>query len=410
MNTSDILDQLMPLFQKKLELSIEKERMIQNGAFITPEQKNDVRKTDLEYKKLEAQITNDKDKLKWEKEKLTTAIKGDYDIQFLKNTGMLDTERLKGLNEKEKQTIMEEGLNSRAKLSSDTETNKAYLTTLGTILGHAQVATSPDGTTRKPTEEVGTAARSLMVQTGLAKPAPARTVAGEAEVAAGILREHEKAGTAGAARNYVNSLSPDVRAETLKLLNPGNATPAPAPGAGALPVAPTTDTRPPLAAGQSAGLALEPVRSVVQPVIPAAAPVVEARPTLVPSTPVVAPASGVVSPSIARSPVTPTIPAINPVRSPLPEGNIFRKAGRVLGTVAGGVKVVQDNLQELISESPHRALVGVGLAAKETAKAAGNVLTGVADPTPEEASFEVSKKRALQKARGLGPGGVSGDF
>jgi len=78
------------------------------------EEKKEANKTDLEYRKLEAQITNDKDKLKWEKEKLTTAIKGDYDLQTLKNSGMLDQKRLEGLDAKDKQKIMEEGANARA--------------------------------------------------------------------------------------------------------------------------------------------------------------------------------------------------------------------------------------------------------------------------------------------------------
>ena len=44
---------------------------------------------------------------------------------MLKNSGMLDLERLKQIGEKDKQKIMEEGANARAKLNADTETNKA---------------------------------------------------------------------------------------------------------------------------------------------------------------------------------------------------------------------------------------------------------------------------------------------
>ena len=90
---------------------------------------------------------------------------------------MLDLERLKQIGEKDKQKIMEEGANARAKLNARIAEPQqtAYLTTLGTILGHAQEVsqTGLDGQTKtsKPTAEVGNAARSLMEQTGLARPA-----------------------------------------------------------------------------------------------------------------------------------------------------------------------------------------------------------------------------------------------
>ena len=284
MNFDDILGKLMPLFEQKMAFNMEMSKRA-----MSLEEKKEANKTDFEYRKLEAQITGDKDKLKWEKEKLTTAIKGDYDLQTLKNSGMLDQKRLEGLDAKEKQKIMEEGANARAKLSADTETNKtklnaetettkAYLTTLGTILGHAQEVsqTGVDGTTKssKPTAEVGNAARSLMERTGLAKPAATpqnRNVAGEAEFSVGVLREHEKAGTPDAARNYLNALPADTRQAALALLNPGNAA---TPAAGLSPaVTPAPEARTPIPAVQPA--AVPPVtdasRSIVQPAAPSPA-------------------------------------------------------------------------------------------------------------------------------------------
>ena len=262
MNFDDLLGKLMPLFEQKMAFNMEMSKRT-----VSLEEKKEANKTDLEYRKLESQITNDKDKLKWEKEKLTTAVRADSDLQVLKNSGMLDMERLKQIGEKDKQKIMEEGANSRAKLSADSETNKAYLTTLGTILGHAQEVsqTGVDGVTKtsRPTTEVGNAARSLMEQTGLAKPAAApqgRNVGGEAEFAAGVLREHEKAGTPDAARNYLNALPADTRQAALALLNPGNA------------VTPATGARTPLPAVTPAPAA-EAARPVVQPVAPAVEPV-----------------------------------------------------------------------------------------------------------------------------------------
>jgi hypothetical protein len=158
------------------------------------------------------------------------------------------------------------------------------LTTLGTILGHAQEVsqTGVDGVTKtsKPTEEVGNAARSLMEQTGLAKPVAApqgRNVGGEAEFAAGVLREHEKAGTPDAARNYLNALPADTRQAALALLNPGNAT---TPATGVSPsITPAPEARAPIPATQPPAVppVTEASRPIVQPAVPSPSVVPEKR-------------------------------------------------------------------------------------------------------------------------------------
>jgi hypothetical protein len=248
------------------------------GREMSLREKTEERKVDLEYRKLEAQITGDKDKLTWEKEKLTTAIKGDYDLQTLRNNGTLDVKRLEGLNERDKQKIVEEGLNRRADQTDRTEKQKSYLTTLGTILGHAQEVSQTDAEgktlTKKPTSEVGNAARSLMEQTGLARPAAtpqARNVASEAEFAVGVLREHEKAGTPDSARNYLNALPADTRQAALALLNPGNAA---TPAAGLSPAGtPAPEARTPIPVVQPPAVppVMDASRSIVQPAVPSPA-------------------------------------------------------------------------------------------------------------------------------------------
>ena len=284
MNFDDLLGRLIPLFEQKMAFSME----LANREMSLRE-KTEERKVDLEYRKLEAQITGDKDKLTWEKEKLTTAIKGDYDLQTLRNNGTLDVKRLEGLNERDKQKIVEEGLNRRADQTESglnrradqtdrTEKQKSYLTTLGTILGHAQEVSQTDAEgktlTKKPTSEVGNAARSLMEQTGLARPAAtpqARNVASEAEFAVGVLREHEKAGTPDSARNYLNALPADTRQAALALLNPGNAA---TPAAGLSPaVTPAPEARTPISAVQPPAVppAMDASRSIVQPTVPSPA-------------------------------------------------------------------------------------------------------------------------------------------
>ena len=89
-----------------------------------------------------------------------------------------------------------------------------------------------------------------------------RNIAGEAEFAAGVLREHEKAGTADQARNYLNALPADTRQAALALLNPGGAT-TPAPGVQPA-VSPTSAVRP---------TAIVPAQPAApQPTVPAATP------------------------------------------------------------------------------------------------------------------------------------------
>lgn len=282
MNFDDLLGKLIPLFEQKLAFSIEMSKRA-----MSLEEKKEASKTDLEYRKLEAQITNEKDKLKWEKEKLSTAIKGDYDLQVLKNSNLLDAKRLENLGAKEKQELENIGKEKVAKIAAGSEEKKSYLTALGTILGHAREVsqTSVEGTTRteKPTAEVGAVARSLMEQTGLAKPAApgamsqGRNVAGEAEVAADVLRQHEKAGTPDAARNYLNALPKDTQQATLALLRSGISPAAPAVGAApvAPPDAPSTVARPPVS---EAPAAAQPAVPVVEPVRPAVEPAAQVAP------------------------------------------------------------------------------------------------------------------------------------
>ena len=85
MNFDDLLGRLIPLLEQKMAFSMQ----LANRE-MTLREKTEERKVDLEYRKLEAQITGDKDKLTWEKEKLTTTIKGGYDLEQVKNSGMLD--------------------------------------------------------------------------------------------------------------------------------------------------------------------------------------------------------------------------------------------------------------------------------------------------------------------------------
>ena len=222
---------MMPLFEQKVAWSMARE-----GRELSLKERTEERKLDLEYRKLEAQITTDKDKLKWEKEKLTTAVKADYDIQALKNTGLLDTERLKGLNEKELQGIKNAG-------HKDTEMYKANMEALPKLLvaskGQKIKNMAGDETITPDNPEAAAMASALSQRLNLEPAAAtpqARNVASEAAAAIGILNQHEINKTPDQARTLLASLPADTRQEVLKQWQPG-APVAPVTG-GAAPVAP----------------------------------------------------------------------------------------------------------------------------------------------------------------------------
>ena len=238
-NFEDIMDKMMPIFEQKVAFSQEAQ-----SRELSLKEKTEERRLDLEYKKLDAQITTDKDKLAFEKEKLTVAVKADYDLQSLKNSGLLDIERLKGLNEKELQGIKNAGL-------KDTEMYKANMEALPKLFasGKGQKIKNADGseTIMPENPEAQAAAKGLSQRMNLTPTAdepPVRNVAGEAAFAADVLRQHEKNGTNAEARNYLNSLPKDTQQAALALLNPGAAVITPAPGVAPTPVAPGTAVTP----------------------------------------------------------------------------------------------------------------------------------------------------------------------
>jgi hypothetical protein len=344
MNFDDILGKLMPLFEQKMAFSMEMSKRA-----MSLEEKKEASKTDLEYRKLEAQITNDKDKLTWEKEKLTTAIRGDYDLQTLKNNGSLDVKRLEGLNERDKQKIVEEGLNRRADQTNRTEQEKGYLTTLGTILGHAVEKTGTDAEGKpystKPTADVGTAAGALMQRTGLVPtaPKPASTFKGNPRDTAKVISDYYKAGDVAGAKAYVSGLDPAHRAEALGFLTIEDQTkaaraPAPAAAPAPVPAAPVAASPAPADEGEGYAAPVDPFGLMHRPNLNAApinaaadpsgiitqrmvtrpsimAPVAQ---TQAPAAPILAAPSAPTRPkSMSAMPGTFSTPATSPVRQPV---------------------------------------------------------------------------------------------
>lgn len=215
MNFDDLLGKLMPLFEQKVAFN-----MKMGERALTLEEQKEKNKTDLDYKKLESQIKNDKDKLKWEKEKLGTSIKANYDLQALKNSGDLDTERLKGINTKELQEISSAG-------HKDTEqykVNMDFLAKTGTVETGVNPETGADYE-KKSSRENLQIRDTLSEQMGFQRPeltpqSQTRNVAAEAGTAADIIRGYEKAGSKDAAQRYVNALPADTKQAVLSLLAP----------------------------------------------------------------------------------------------------------------------------------------------------------------------------------------------
>jgi hypothetical protein len=339
MNFDDILGKLLPLFEQKMAWNMEKEK-----RNLSLSERTDERKLDLEYRKLENQLTNDKDKLAWEKEKLTTTIKGNMDMKTLESSGMLDLERLKQLGDKDKQKIL-----------AESEKYKVDMTTLGTILGHAQniSQTGADGITKtsNPTKEVTTAANALMERANLvpATAAPqARNVAGEAENALVILANHEKNKTPDQAKTFYRGLPADVRA--------------------------IIDAQPKGAAAPG-----------VTPGVPASAD---------------------------RAPIVPIQPDANPVNAYPTTGSVFQQAGEGVRSFVDTGNRLSTGAEKAILSAPRTAVDTV----QGAAQGAGTAIAGAGrefmvgyDPAAEKKRRE--EQIALRRAKGLTGGfGAGGTF
>ncbi len=361
MNIDDLLGKLLPLFEKKMAWSIEKEQRSMSLAERTEQEK-----TDLEYRKLEAQITSDKDKLKWEKDKLVTTIKGGYDLEVLKNSGMMDQERLKNLGAKERVEIDAASKERIAKGGEDAKIFEAKLRTIpefsnagtGQRMRNAGGSeTITDGSTQS--KEMG---MNLGRQTGIAPAAETAegSLAGEQVAMQKLTREQMQkdisSGNIQGVKNRFNSLdaaSQQRLSPWLKSAMNNNVVATPAPG-----VAPA---------------------SPVQPAM-------------------TAPNPGAVTPA-AMPPQ-----AADPVRNALEPTSIFQKAGGAVRSVLNAGSTLNSNVVEGVARAPERVRNAGGVVAGATAGAGRDFLKGMTFD-PEQEAFEKAKKRALLGARGLNVGG-----
>jgi hypothetical protein len=84
------MDKIMDLFQKKLAWSTEQEKRQLSLA-----EKAEQNKTDFEYSKLNAAIKSDKDKLDFEEKKMNAGFKNGFDLEAMKQKGLVDLEIMK---------------------------------------------------------------------------------------------------------------------------------------------------------------------------------------------------------------------------------------------------------------------------------------------------------------------------
>lgn len=204
---NDILQKLMPLFERKLSLL----EAAQERA-LTAQEKSDEKKYALEEKKLAAQIKSDEDKLAWEREKATLGFKHGMNFQTLINQGHLDLERLKQAGAKDVAIIQA----SAAKYGHDVDAIPKLLTA-----GAEQKVKNADGsetTISKSKEATGIGSR-LAGTLGLAEPAKpeaSQDAQKQAEIAS-VLSDYNNLKKTDPARAeaYLNSIkasAPDLHA------------------------------------------------------------------------------------------------------------------------------------------------------------------------------------------------------
>lgn len=125
---SSLISTLLPLFMSLIEAK--KDRLREAMA--------------LEVRKVEAQITNDRDKLAWEKEKTIMTINSDMSLREATNRGLLDVEKQRNLGQKDVEEIKartQEATNKSTtewqKYHSDALKENAKTTAEGHVTGEA---------------------------------------------------------------------------------------------------------------------------------------------------------------------------------------------------------------------------------------------------------------------------------
>jgi hypothetical protein len=140
MNMDDLLGTLMSLFEKKVAF----QRTMQERE-ATLKENNEARKIDLEYKRLDAQVTDNKDKNELERWKVGATLKGGLDLEAAKNAGMITLEGIKGEHEFRRQKYASDTAAASAK-------DTAEMNMMGKVLEHQQTSAETTSITGEKTK------------------------------------------------------------------------------------------------------------------------------------------------------------------------------------------------------------------------------------------------------------------
>jgi len=163
-NIRETIEMIMPLFEKKLAFMKEMQE-----RRLTSQEQLEANKVDLEYKKLEATVSDNEANRTLEREKYKAALKNNLDVKTLENQGMLERTKVAGDLEIQKQIKANEGQFAVADMTS-----KRSL--LGQAVAHSGTVQETDPETGKT--KVGfnphaeSIARNMSLADGAAGPAP----------------------------------------------------------------------------------------------------------------------------------------------------------------------------------------------------------------------------------------------
>jgi len=260
LDINEIIGTLKDLFQQKLTFMREmKERELSLA------EKTEFNKNELEYAKLDSQIKTDKDRLSWEKDKAMLGFKNGMDLQTLHNQGLLDVEKLRGANEKD-----------RAQITAEATKYGHDVTALASVLGHTKTVEKLDPETGKvvgrenPSPGAAGISQRLASNVGLGPKPVSRVDLDNATIRIAELQKSNPA-AAVAELQRMRTSNPDLY-DAIKLTPSAPvSTPAPAPVA---PVTPEIASRLPQANNAPAATAPAPVvNPVIQPRQPETQPV-----------------------------------------------------------------------------------------------------------------------------------------
>jgi hypothetical protein len=197
---------LMDLFKEKLAWS-----MAQADRKLSLEEDKARRETDLKYAQLEAQLKTDKDKLDFEKMKVMTGYEHGLNMETLKNSGLLDVERLKSASEKEKAEIT-----AAASRYGHDRTAEAHILGAKLTASH-RVGTDKEGNKASVFDPESYKAIDTAIR-GPVKSADTQIDPERLAAAASTLQELRKSGAGKhAADTFVNLFDPALRPQIVAL-------------------------------------------------------------------------------------------------------------------------------------------------------------------------------------------------